>query len=429
MMRLTEKLQPFINNENSARYRSYSLKNILRLLHAQGNPHEDFKSVHIAGTNGKGSTACFLNGILIEAGFRTGLYTSPHLLKINERIKINNRDISGRELNRIIDEIFLILQEMKDIQPTFFDILTAAAFAYFREKKIDIAVIETGLGGRLDSTNVLTPECSVITNISLDHTPVLGATVKEIASEKAGIIKTGIPVITSNTDDSVLKILRNCSMFRKTRLYTIGKDFHINSIKKYGAGFTFDYQFSDGSHAIAVKNIILNSIASFQTINSSLAITAALIVSGFSIPEKKIGAAIKKTVLPGRLQVLAKKPFVVFDPGHNPSAVETSLEQILNFYKNKKIVSILSVMKDKDYTSIINILSKKGIEIIYYELPEERCYRPSLEKKKGDLEICGSRKVLIKKISERMNDRTLFYFTGTFRHYRTALYIARKLNE
>jgi len=212
---IREKLSRFINNENRTNY-SQDLDHVRAVLELAGNPHAAFQSIHIAGTNGKGSVAHMLNSIFMNSGYRTGLYTSPHLLEINERIKIQDENIPDQVFGGYVDDISASL-DSTGIMPTYFDVLTACAFRYFSENHVDIAVIETGLGGRLDSTNVVTPCCSVITGISLDHMDILGNTLEAIAREKAGIIKYKVPVVTANQYPMVLDIIDSASQSNRSK--------------------------------------------------------------------------------------------------------------------------------------------------------------------------------------------------------------------
>jgi len=228
-------LNKYLNNEKKVNISNYGLNSIIHLLGHLKNPQKNFKSLHIAGTNGKGSTAFMIASILQKSGYKTGLYTSPHLLRINERIKINLTDINDELLLRYISEIDRF-SDSEGCVPTYFDVLTAAAFKYFSDEHVDIAVIETGLGGRLDSTNVVTPELSIITDISLDHTRILGDNLRDITIEKCGIIKPGVPVITSNTDPEILTVIDEFSRRLDSELYAYSRNFftcNITNEKNY----------------------------------------------------------------------------------------------------------------------------------------------------------------------------------------------------
>jgi len=216
---------------------------------------EEIDTIHISGTNGKGSVAYMLNSIFIEAGFKTGLYTSPHLLRLNERIKINNVDISDNDLNKYLEDLFQYLDLNKPIVPTYFDVITFAGFKYFYDSQIDIAIIETGMGGRVDSTNVITPICSVITEISMDHTAILGSSIKEITGEKAGIIKERIPVVTSNSDPEILEIISMKAKNMNSDLLIINRDFSIENITKKNSAFLYDYKLKRDSRINSISGI------------------------------------------------------------------------------------------------------------------------------------------------------------------------------
>jgi len=236
----TDKLNTFINNENRTDFRQYGLDHVAKLLDHFGSPNRSITTIHVAGTNGKGSVAHMLNSIFMSAGYATGLYTSPHLLEINERIRIRNSAISDEDFARYVDEIVAYAGADPALHPTYFDILTVCAFRYFCDLRVDIAIIETGLGGRLDSTNVIVPLSTIITEISMDHVHILGNTLEEITREKAGIIKEKVPVVTSNTDPGILKILIETSYEMNAPIFSLNRDFSAKNIIERGAGYRYD---------------------------------------------------------------------------------------------------------------------------------------------------------------------------------------------
>ncbi len=424
-----EKLDKYINNENLTQYKYYTLESITELLNIFGNPHYNFKSIHIAGTNGKGSVAYYLNNIMINSGYKTALFTSPHLLKINERIRVNNADIENTLLDRYIDETVEVIDRTGTLKPTFFDIITLIAFRYFSDIKADIAVIETGLGGRLDSTNIITPLCSVITDISYDHSQTLGKSIEEITSQKAGIIKSNIAAVTSNNDPGILKLLEERSSRCKSRLYIFNRDFSVEVISPIDSGYTFNYILKYNDKINRINNVIINSTADFQIKNSSLAITCGLLVSNEmkNITPDTVRAGIKDTTIPGRFQILKEDPAVIFDPAHNEEALSAIIKALRKRFEDKKLFIIISLMKDKNYREIINKILEMKAPIIYYELDDERCYKPSLEQSTDKFYAIVNNEIKMTEIlDEIIADNILFFFTGSFRLYKIAINYAGK---
>jgi dihydrofolate synthase/folylpolyglutamate synthase len=417
-------LEQLINNEKTGHtgFAKYSPFTMRKLVHRLGNPHRNFKSLHIAGTNGKGSTSMMIGAILTQAGYKTGLYTSPHLEKLNERISINRRLITTKRLSYYLKRV---LDEALDtgLSPTYFDALTATAFNYFSDEHVDFAVIETGLGGRLDSTNVLRPVVSVITDISLDHTGLLGNTVSAIAMEKAGIIKYRVPVITSNNNRNALKAIECACQINKSVLYVNGREYRTRSTNTSAGGGTV-FSYSSGKRYIDA--ITLAQPGSFQTVNAGLAVTASLLLErrGFDIGDDAIKKALAHLVIPGRLEILSEKPLVLYDAAHNPRAMKSLKECLSVIYPDRKLVFILTFMKDKDVNSMLDLLgSTHPAKIIYYQLDDDRCYTPSAcGDDRGTTEFDIIRGIdksmrLVKAIRPYMDGNYIVVATGSFRLY------------
>ncbi|MBN2401663.1 MAG: bifunctional folylpolyglutamate synthase/dihydrofolate synthase [Spirochaetes bacterium] len=433
-----KKLDILINNERTGKnFENYNLADIKKLLNLFGNPHKKIKTIHIAGTNGKGSVAHMLNSILIASGKKTGLYTSPHLVRITERIKINNKEIPFKRLKKYISELFAVLDKNNNLRPTYFDALTLFAFRYFYEEKTDISVIETGLGGRLDSTNVIHPRISIITDISMDHTHILGDTIQKIADEKAGIIKAKSFVVTSNQNKQILNILSRKSRKENSELYVMNKDFFIKNAVKSVNKTHFDYLLNvqdkkNNQYTDAIKNIVLRSPGKFQLANASLAITSALLLrkSGIIISERDVRKGLRTLKIPGRLQTLSTNPLIIFDPAHNPAALSATVEALKEQYPHKNHSAVVTFMLDKDYLSMFKILRKNFTDnIFYYELRDSRCLKISKEKiSKKKNYYDGMKSVdnfenLIKLVRTSFISDSLLLITGSFRLYN----IARKL--
>jgi len=414
----TEKLKYFADNEKTWHGGTYDTSGVVKALELFGNPHKNFRSIHIAGTNGKGSVAHMLNSIFISSGYKTGLYTSPHLLAIGERIRINDRQITEETLGGYIDEIYKSSVEF-DRKLTYFDVLTLAAFRHFSDCHVDMAIIETGLGGRLDSTNVLDPEVSLITGISLDHTGILGNSLREITSEKAGIIKEGVPVVAAASPEEVIREIIKHSGEKKSKLLLYGRDFTAENIEEQERGYRYDYI----SGCSSISGISLELSGEFQIMNSCLAITASMITgdSRERITPESIRKGIKKAKVPGRFEFLSENPPVIFDPAHNPSACGSLVDLIRHKFPDSKKTAVVSLMKDKD-RSFFSILLDHGFTLAYYDLDDGRCYSPGRREMKNIfLEKFKDETAIFHYLDRYLTGDWIILFTGSFRLYKTAL--------
>jgi len=424
-------LRELINNERQTQYTGYSLDSIIFLLDKLGDPQCNIRCIHIAGTNGKGSTAWFLNTIFQAAGYKTGLYTSPHLHSVNERMLVDNNPIDDELLGNYLAKIREIMNSFPAIIPTYFDVLTAAAFCFFNERSVDIAIIETGLGGIKDSTNIIKPLCSIITDISLDHTSILGETIKKITIEKAGIIKNNIPVITSNHDPEIRDILSYQSKFMGSRLLTLGEDFRCDRIQSMPHHVCFNYDFNLTNEVIHLRNVILQSPVHEQMRNASLALTAAIMLMPVfdKLSLEIIRKAVSDTQIPGRFFIINEVPPVIFDPAHNPAAIRALIETVRGKYTSDHIYAIITVMKDKDYEDIFTLLEGSSIPILYYYAPgdDNRSYNPGSDGDPRFHSISRDELQLLKNITGLPVDNRVLLFTGSFRIYDTALSITEKL--
>ena len=333
------------------------LGNTLRLCAAVGNPQSAFRSIHIAGTNGKGSTSHMLAAILQQAEYKTGLYTSPHLIDFRERIRIDGNMISEAFVVDFVSKCESVIEE---ISPSFFEITVAMAFAVFAIEQVDIAIIETGLGGRLDSTNVINPELSIITNISLDHTDLLGDTRGKIAVEKAGIIKKRIPVVIGEKDTETIGVFQEAAVRHSSQIF-FAEDHYIAS----WAGF------SAGLQQFELINNITNSrrkyavdlLGKYQSQNLQTVLTACDILKskGWKIEEKIIEKALQNvtlaTGLMGRYQRLAECPLIVADVAHNPAGLQLVLAQWAEEFASTRHI-ILGFVRDKDVASALKLFPK-----------------------------------------------------------------------
>ena len=311
------------------------------LLKHLDNPHKDLTLIHIAGTNGKGSTASHIYSILREYGYSVGLYTSPHLVSFNERIRINGIPISNQRISKFIKNIHPIIEK---IESTFFEVTTAMALSYFKEKNIDVGVIETGLGGRLDSTNVIQPALTIITPISMDHTDILGDSLEEIAYEKAGIIKNKISVISALQEKTVLKILEKKVCEKNTSMFLSNKPNKI-IIKQTGTSFKIDnYMFHTpliGKHQAENANLAINAIKHFDP----------------RIDFKIIQRGLNNVKWPGRLQLLSKNLY--YDVSHNEEGIRATLYSLRIIFPKSKIYGLFCLKDNKKINRIANQLKYK----------------------------------------------------------------------
>ena len=321
---------PMYQRSGIAAYKK-DIGNIIKACKLLNNPQKKIKTIHIAGTNGKGSTAHMLASILQESGYKTGLYTSPHLKDFRERIKINGKTIDKKYIINFIKENQL---EFEKINMSFFEFTVAMAFNYFTESKVDIAIIETGLGGRLDSTNIINPELSIITNIGLDHTNLLGNTIEKIAFEKAGIIKKNTPIIIGRKQDKTKEIFKSIAKEKNAKLY------YNDNPKNITTDVKGDYQ--NENIGTAIKAIeVLNWNISNEQIN------------------KGINNILKNTGLEGRWQKLSENPLTICDVGHNEDGIKNILRQIEKT-KFNKLHFIFGSVNDKVLTNVFKLLPKKA---------------------------------------------------------------------
>ncbi|CAN5218216.1 folylpolyglutamate synthase/dihydrofolate synthase family protein [soil metagenome] len=320
-----------------------------------GNPQDTFKSAHIAGTNGKGSTAHTLAAILQVAGYKTGLYTSPHLKSFTERIKINGKDIGEQAVINFVEKNKQIIEQL---QPSFFEMTVAMAFDHFAREKVDIAIIEVGVGGRLDSTNVINPVLSLITNIGYDHQNLLGDTLPEIAFEKAGIIKTNIPVVISEKQDSVFKVFIKKAEEQNAPLYFATDHFQIIPKKSEVDAISFDVK-KEGTVLIPDLNFALSGNYQLNNLPGIFLALDVLKQQGFVISDNHIKAGLQQvkeiTNIKGRWHILSNKPMVICDTGHNEEGVQQVVKQLLAI-EHERLFMVLGLVKDKDPVKILKLL-------------------------------------------------------------------------
>lgn len=342
------------------------LETMGELLNRLGNPQDDLKFIHISGTNGKGSVLAYLSTILTTAGYRTGRYISPTLFSYRERIQVDEEPISKESLAAHVTKISEAISDMKEKNagsPTVFEVETALAFLYFKEQKCDLVVLETGLGGALDATNVIkTSVIEVIASISMDHMEFLGDTLEKIAVQKAGIIKPYTRVVTAKQEKEAEKVIRNvCAENHCICQETIPEEIHEVS---YGfESQTFSYK--------TWKNVTISLAGSYQILNGALALEAveALRECGYDISDEQVFAGMKKTQWKGRFTVLSKNPLVIIDGAHNPGAATELQKSLALYFPDKKLHYIMGVFKDKDYQKVIELTAPLAEHIITVETP------------------------------------------------------------
>lgn len=395
----------------------YSLKNIKTLLKYIGNPEKKLKAIHIAGTNGKGSVASMINSILIEHGFKCGLYTSPHISDFRERIQINGNFI---EKQFIIDFTNNLLKLIEKISPSFFEVTTALAFKYFENNIVDFAIIEAGLGGRLDSTNVLKPKLTIITSISIDHTEYLGETIEKIAYEKAGIIKRNTPLILGKISRKAELIIKKTASLKNSEVISAIKENKIEVIKRSEDGFYFNLK----NKNFIINNLFLPLIGDFQKWNlmaSLSAITKLFKKYDIKIDCEKIIFGLKylrkNSKLYGRFEKTNESPKIVIDVSHNPEGIK-NIKNNLKYFDYNNLFIIFGMMSDKKYKDCVKELEKIDSKIIITKPSYKRALEPEklIENAKEKNKF-----IIIKEVEEAFNftkkfakEEDLILVTGSF---------------
>jgi len=354
------------------------LDRVFSTLKKFGNPHQYFKSIHIAGTNGKGSVSKIIYNLLKAHGLNVGLFTSPHLTRFTERIVVNDKEISEEEVIRLIEKIKPLDNEL-----TFFEFVTIMAFLYFKEKGVEYAVLETGMGGRLDATNVVIPEVSVITGIGIDHQEFLGSDIKSIASEKAGIIKKGIPVVTSKQTSEAEEVIKEKAKQLDSEIFIYGKDFSAQLKSMTLDGITFTFQpsafslqpiFNLQPSAFSLQPIFSLPLTGFHQLENVAVAMQAFMIAYPHWDENHIREGLKNVKMPGRLEIVSKEPLVVLDIAHNPHAANALISSLKKL-TDKKPVVVFGIMKDKDFQGFIKCFENYAYKIIFTSPNYERALK------------------------------------------------------
>lgn len=378
------------------------LENIMRVLRAMGNPQEKLKVVHVGGSNGKGSTAAHLESILLQTGMRVGLYTSPHFLSFTERIRINRQEIMEPEVvewtQRILGRVPELAAKRCDGLPlpiTFFEFTTAMALGYFAEKGVDLAILEVGMGGRLDATNVCYPMVSIITSVSLEHQDYLGRTLAQIAREKAGIIKPGVPLVSGVIHPGAQKVVLDTCREKGSPLYRLGKE-----IAAQGTPVDFNYSGINSSY----KGLSTNMRGRHQVRNAAMAIAAAEILGqkGVSVEEQAVRRGLQDVRWPGRQQYLPGPPRVLLDGAHNPEAMRSLCFSLAKEYNYDRLRVLMGVMKDKDHRRMLRMIAPMAYEMVFCRPQMDRAEDPWLLQ--SEALALGARASVVESVSQGFQD-------------------------
>ena len=363
-------IDTFINSERSPDFsrqaRFYNLERISRLLAHLGNPHRRLNVVHIAGSKGKGSTAALIASILTHAGYKTGLFTQPHLITPRERCRINFRLISETEFAQYVDRLKPSIEAMAELESigrvSFFEIYTALAFTYFADDAVDFAVIEVGLGGRLDATNVVDPLVSVITPISLEHTAILGDTHEAIAKEKAEIIKPNRPVVLAPQIPEAQAVFEAVARDRAAPMDNVGRDIHLRRKDWNINGQTFDLT----APSVSYPDLFLPLHGEHQAVNAATAVACIERIrqEGYEVPRTSIYGGLKEVHWAGRMQVVGRSPIILLDGAHSPTSAEALCKAIREVFRYRRLILVVGLMRDKDLQAIGQVLCPFADEII-----------------------------------------------------------------
>lgn len=394
----------------------HGLEGITRLCEKLGNPQKGMKFVHVAGTNGKGSTCTYISNVLIASGYKTGLYTSPFIYEFNERMRINGESISDDKLTLLMTEVKKVVDEVISEgfpEPTEFEIITAVCFLYFKRENCDIVVLEVGLGGRFDSTNIIeNPECVAICSISFDHMQYLGNTISEIAFEKCGIIKEGSSVVSYPLQNSdALAVIKKTVKERNACLLSCNKeDIVVKEMSLEGNVFDFG----------EIKDIKTSLCGEHQIYNGALALSviAELKNKGYNIEEEHIKKGFKEAKWPARMEKLSENPLLIFDGAHNIDGVESFVNNVKKLAGDKRVIIILGMVKDKEYDKCIGMLD--GVVDVLITTTIENPRRQTAEKLMEKAEKITCKKIITENVSEALekaflmsNDNTVVFAVGS----------------
>lgn len=392
------------------------LDNMRELLKRLGNPQDSLKFVHISGTNGKGSVLAYLSTVFKEAGYRTGRYISPTLFSYREKIQVNEKFIGREDLSRLTEKVKAAAEEMQNCaagDPTIFEIETALAFLYFVEQKCDIVILETGLGGALDATNVITtPVMEVIASISMDHMEFLGDTLGKIAYQKAGIIKPDTSVVSAMQQPEAMEVICNVCRERDCTFQAVDPE-QIKDISYGYEGQSFSYK--------NWENIKISLMGSYQIKNAALALEAinALRKLGYDLKDRAVYQGMKKAVWKGRFTLISKDPVILMDGAHNPAAAEELVRSLKLYYAGKKFYYIFGMFRDKDYAQVIRLTAPMAEHIITVQTPGNPRALPAAELKEAvaevnpSVEAAESLHMAVNQVMERIDSDSVVVIFGS----------------
>lgn len=371
---------------------TFDLDRMNKFLKAIGNPHKKIKTVHIAGTKGKGSTATMLSKMIEANGYSVGLYTSPHVMTLHERIAVNSEMIDKKIMVTLLNRLHPVIEKFasKDDAPTFFEIMTALAFLHFVDSEVDLAVIETGVGGRLDSTNVVEPEVVGITSISIDHQNLLGTTLSSIAKEKAGVIKKGIPVVTVFQEPEAMRILKKLATSQKAPLAVTGKDIDFS--------YRFESSREDGPHTrlclttekSRFEHLRVPLPGEHQAINCGLALAMldTLKTKGYTFDDEKSISGLREVNLPGRMEMVSSDPRILVDAAHNAASIRALMQAIGQHVPYDSMIIIFGCNSDKDVRGMLTELQYGADKVIFTRSNSPKAVFPS-DLAEMYTELCG----------------------------------------
>jgi len=370
----------------------FGLSKTANLLKAFGNPHRGQKYIHIGGTNGKGSVAAMVESVLMKSGLRVGFYSSPHLVRFTERFRINGKEMAPEKAAAIADELIKVIKPAHP--PTFFEVTTAMALIYFARENVDISIMEVGMGGRLDATNVIRPLLSVITNISLEHQFFLGSHLMDIAKEKGGIIKRGVDLVTAANQPRIIRLFESICEEKKASLWRVGKDVRYRSngsrLNYYGLRRNF-------------KGVELGLKGKFQKRNAALSIAAIELLErkGYGFASHDIVQGLKHTKWPGRMHVISQEPIIILDGAHNPEAIRTMAHSLGSEFSGRRLILVIGVMEDKDVGKILKGILPMADYVFYTRPAYYRAASPERLMKEGS--TLGKPGRIVPKISDALD--------------------------
>lgn len=396
------------------------LDRVEALLKRVGNPETKVPTIHIAGTNGKGSTVTYLRCMLEEMGLTVGTFTSPYIEYFNERIALNGHGISDKELIKYVEKYQPLVEEMDRIEKiqgiTEFETLTVMAFDYFLEKKVDVAIVEVGLGGLLDSTNVVHPMLTAITTIGKDHTEILGETLEQIAFQKAGIIKPNIPVVTGNINQEALKVIETSALKKRSSIYRYGQEYEVNYLRPDKTwGEVFEFCGESGK----IPNIKIPLLGRHQVENASIAIELFYLycrLQNIHFAERNVYKGLLKAQWPGRMERLSEEPLIVLDGAHNEHAVRRLAENLKKEFPNREINILFSALESKDVEAMITILRTVPNAHLYlttFEYPKAVALTKMSHLENEKTELVSLWQFGLGEILEKMSADDLLLITGS----------------